>query len=101
MANIKSDLVRNMWSDDLRFRHFTLLGKRIKKEISGGVDGIIISMGTDNLAVCAAAMAFIVQKSPIPILLVGAQRSSDRPSSDAALNIVSAVFFAVISLKMN
>ena len=93
IVSIKSELVRNMWSDDLRFKHFTLLGKKIKSEISNGAQGIILSMGTDNLAVTAAALSFIVQKSPIPIILVGAQRSSDRPSSDAASNLLSASYF--------
>ena len=93
IARIDSALVRNMWSDDLRFDHFTLLGKKIQSLLKTKTNGIIISMGTDNLAVCAAALAFIVQHSPIPIILVGAQRSSDRPSSDAALNLVAASYF--------
>ena len=93
IASVRSELFRNMWSDDLRVSHFTLLAKRIESEIKKGVQGIIISMGTDNLAVCAAALSFIVRKSPIPIILVGAQRSSDRPSSDASLNLISAAYF--------
>ena len=39
----------------------------------------------------AAALAFMVQNSPVPIVLVGSQRSSDRPSSDAALNLMNGV----------
>ncbi|MDA4111924.1 MAG: asparaginase domain-containing protein, partial [Thaumarchaeota archaeon] len=35
----------------------------------------------------------------LPVVFVGAQRSSDRPSSDAALNLTSAAFFAVNSRK--
>ena len=34
---------------------------------------------------------FMVQNSPVPIVLVGSQRSSDRPSCDAALNLIHAV----------
>ncbi|MEK6899564.1 MAG: asparaginase domain-containing protein, partial [Nanoarchaeota archaeon] len=49
----------------------------------------------DNLAVAAAALSFIVEKSPVPIILVGAQRSSDRGSSDAAMNLICAAEFAV------
>src|SRR3989338_5047496 len=50
-------------------------------------------MGTDNLAVASAAMAFITESTPIPIILVGAQRSSDRGSSDAAVNLTCAATF--------
>jgi glutamyl-tRNA(Gln) amidotransferase subunit D len=42
----------------------------------------------------AAILSFMVQDSPVPIVLVGSQRSSDRPSSDAALNLIHAVRFA-------
>src|SRR3989338_5220555 len=50
-------------------------------------------MGTDNLAVASAAMAFITESTPIPIIFVGAQRSSDRGSSDAAVNLTCAAAF--------
>lgn len=93
IANFSSKLIANMWSDDLRFEHFELIAKSIEKEVKNGVDGIIIGMGTDNLAVASAALAFIVEDSPVPILLVGAQRSSDRGSSDAAMNLICAAEF--------
>ncbi len=93
IANIESELIAQMWSDDLRFKHFELIAKAIEKYVKKGVKGIIIGMGTDNLAVAAAALSFIVEKTPVPILLVGAQRSSDRGSSDAAMNLICAAEF--------
>ncbi len=97
IANIDSELIAQMWSDDLRFVHFSLIGKKIEQHIrkEKGTRGIIIGMGTDNLAVGAAALAFIVEKTPVPIILVGAQRSSDRGSSDAAMNLLCAAEFIV------
>lgn len=93
IANFNSRLISNMWSDDLRFKHFSLLAKEIEKEIKKGVQGIIIGIGTDNLAVASAALSFIIEETPIPIILVGSQRSSDRSSSDAAVNLVCASKF--------
>lgn len=93
IANIDSELIAQMWSDDLRFKHFELIAKSIEKQVKKGVKGIIIGMGTDNLAVAAAALSFIVEKTPVPIVLVGAQRSSDRGSSDAAMNLICAAEF--------
>ena len=93
IANVNSELVASMWSDDLRFAHFKLLAQAIEKKHKEGCDGIIIGMGTDNLAVAAAAMSFIVESTPIPIIFVGAQRSSDRGSSDAEMNLICAAEF--------
>ncbi len=93
IANIQSELVSQMWSDDLRFAHMGLIAKAIEKYVKKGVNGIIIGMGTDNLAVGAAALSFVVEKSPVPIILVGAQRSSDRGSSDAGMNLICAAEF--------
>lgn len=93
IANFESRLIRNMWSDDLRFKHFGIIAEAIKKECDSGVDGIIIGMGTDNLAVASAALAFICEELPVPVIFVGAQRSSDRGSSDAAMNLICAAKF--------
>ena len=93
IANIESELIAQMWSDDLRFAHFSLIAKAIEGQIKKGVKGIIIGIGTDNLAVASAALSFMVEKSPVPIVFVGAQRSSDRGSSDAAMNLICAAQF--------
>ncbi len=93
IATLRSNLISKMWSDDLRFGHFKLIAEAIKKEIEKGCEGIIIGIGTDNMAVAAAAMAFILEELPVPVIFVGAQRSSDRGSSDAAMNLISAAEF--------
>ena len=92
-ANFESKLIANMWSDDLRFKHFEMIAKAVEKEVKKGAAGIIIGMGTDNLAVASAALSFIVEQTPVPIIFVGAQRSSDRGSSDAAVNLICAAEF--------
>lgn len=74
----------------------------IANEIANFVDsinpeGIIISHGTDTLHYTAAALSFMLKNIDRPIILVGSQRSSDRPSSDAAQNLISSVQAAVHS----
>ena len=69
---------------------YMTLAKAIGEEIQKGTKGIVIGHGTDTLHHTAAALSFMVQNPPIPIILVGSQRSSDRPSSDAALNLIHA-----------
>jgi glutamyl-tRNA(Gln) amidotransferase subunit D len=79
-----------MLSEDIRFAHYNLLAKAIQKEAKKGVEGIIITQGTDTLAYTASAISFAIKGLNIPIILVGAQRSSDRGSSDAFLNLICA-----------
>ena len=55
------------------------------------MQGIVIGHGTDTMHHTAAILSFMVQNSPVPIVMVGSQRSSDRPSSDAALNLMHSV----------
>ncbi|MBU2638809.1 MAG: Glu-tRNA(Gln) amidotransferase subunit GatD [Nanoarchaeota archaeon] len=93
IANIRSRLIRNMASDDMRFAHYNILAKEVEKEVKNNAEGVIITHGTDTMHHTSAALSFILEGLSIPVLLVGAQRSSDRGSSDAAINLVSAVQF--------
>jgi glutamyl-tRNA(Gln) amidotransferase subunit D len=93
IARIKSRLVRNMMSDDMRFAHYNLIASEIKKEIESGTDGIIITQGTDTLHYTSAALSFILDGLSIPVIIVGSQRSSDRGSSDATHNLLAAAYF--------
>ncbi len=93
IADIDSRLIRNMWSEDMRFAHYNLMAKEVAKEADRGVDGVIITHGTDTLHYSSAALAFALEGIGIPVILVGSQRSSDRGSTDAALNLISAAYF--------
>jgi len=95
IANIHSHLISNMFSEDMRFSHYNLIAKEVEKEVKKNISGIIITHGTDTLHFTAAALSFILQDLSIPVILVGAQRSSDRGSSDSGLNLLCAVNFIV------
>lgn len=97
LCNPKAILLKSMASEDLRFKHFALIAKAIEKEIGLGADGIILSMGTDNLAVASAALAFIFESISVPVIIVGSQRSSDRGSTDAFMNLMCAAEFVAKS----
>lgn len=97
LANIRSRLMSNMSSDDMRFSHYNHMAKEVAKEIKEGADGIIITHGTDTMALTSAALSFILEDLSVPVLLVGSQRSSDRGSSDASMNLLSAVYFMLNS----
>ncbi|MCQ4349655.1 MAG: Glu-tRNA(Gln) amidotransferase subunit GatD, partial [Sulfolobales archaeon] len=56
--------------------------------------GVVVAHGTDTMTFTAAALAFSLPSLPGPVVLVGSQRSSDRPSSDAPINLYAAVYTA-------
>ena len=93
IANFDSKLIANMWSEDLRFKHYSLMCKAIEEEVKKGVNGIILTHGTDTMAYSSAALSFALENLGIPVILVGSQRSSDRGSSDAAVNLICAAEF--------
>jgi glutamyl-tRNA(Gln) amidotransferase subunit D len=70
---------------------YVVLAEAIGREIASGADGIVIGHGTDTMGHTAAVLSFMVQELPVPVVVVGSQRSSDRPSSDAARNLIHAV----------
>jgi len=95
IANIKSRLIANMFSGDMRFGHYNIIAKEVEKELRSGVDGVIVTHGTDTLAFSSCALVFALENLDKPVIFVGSQRSSDRPSSDAAMNLLCAVNFIV------
>jgi len=94
ICNISTEKLFAVFSENMGPEQYKKLAISIGKEIEKGIDGIIIGHGTDTLSHTAAALTFMVQNSPVPIVLVGSQRSSDRPSSDAALNLIHAAITA-------
>lgn len=97
IANIRSELVTNLQSESMRPAHYNLLAKAIQREITNKTDGIIITHGTDTLHYTAAALSFMLEHLNIPVLLVGAQRSPDRGSSDAFMNVLGAAKFITMT----
>jgi len=97
ICNLETEKLFAVFSENMGPEQYKALAIAIGKEIEKGIDGIIIGHGTDTLHHTAAALSFMIQDSPVPIILVGSQRSSDRPSSDAALNLMHAATAAARS----
>ena len=95
VANIETELVSNMMSEDMRFDNYQKMAEAIKKHAKKKIAGIIIGHGTDTLGYTAAALSFMFEKINIPVLLVGSQRSSDRGSTDATQNLICAAEFII------
>ncbi|MHA2378041.1 MAG: Glu-tRNA(Gln) amidotransferase subunit GatD [Candidatus Thorarchaeota archaeon] len=92
-ANVQARVLMSVFSEDIRAADWTKMARAVAKEIKSGVDGVVIAHGTDTLGFTSAALSFALQNLPVPIALVGSQRSSDRPSSDSAMNLIQATEF--------
>lgn len=94
IAVIKAEILFSILSENMTPKYWTETAKTVARHIAEGAQGIVVAHGTDTMAYTAAALSFALQDLPVPVLLVGSQRSSDRPSSDAALNLLYSVIAA-------
>jgi len=91
ICNLETEKLFGVFSENMGPEQYVGTARAIGREIAGGVKGIVIGHGTDTMHHTAAILSFMVQNAPVPIVMVGSQRSSDRPSSDAALNLMHSV----------
>jgi glutamyl-tRNA(Gln) amidotransferase subunit D len=95
IANISAKPLLSLFSENMNYEHWQELAKTVADEINSGADAVMILHGTDTMGYTAAALSFMLGKVPKPVVLVGAQRSPDRPSSDAPSNLIAAARFCV------
>ena len=92
-ANYNVKALYNILSENMKPENWCEAAKQIADDISQGSDGVVIAHGTDTMHYTSAALSFML-KTPVPIIITGAQRSSDRPSSDANINLIDSVIAA-------
>jgi len=91
IARINAQILFSLFSENITPRQWGELAKAVEQEAAKGADGVVIAHGTDTMGYTAAALSFALQNLPFPVVIVGSQRSADRPSSDAATNLIGAV----------
>jgi len=92
IARIESIQIMNVLSENLEFEHYNKIANEIKALVKSSA-GVIVTHGTDTMHYTASALSFALENLAIPVVLVGSQRSSDRGSTDSALNIINAAHF--------
>ncbi|MFA0833990.1 MAG: Glu-tRNA(Gln) amidotransferase subunit GatD [Methanobacterium formicicum] len=92
-ANISGKAIMNILSENMKPEFWIQSARAVADEITEGADGVVVAHGTDTMHYTASALSFILE-TPVPIIITGAQRSSDRPSSDAFINLMSSVAMA-------
>ena len=94
IANITPKLLFNIMSEDMKPEYWKKMAYEVAKALNSGEDGVIIGHGTDTMGYSSAALSFMLRNLGKPVIFVGSQRSSDRPSSDATMNLLCAAHAA-------
>jgi len=97
ICNLDTEKLYGVFSENMGPEQWIGTAEAISHEIEQGVAGIVVGHGTDTMHHTAAALTFMLQDLPVPVVMVGSQRSSDRPSSDAAINLINATRTAATS----
>ncbi len=95
ISNVDAKVLFSEYSENIMPEHWLKIAEKLKEYSTSNYSGIIIAHGTDTMHYTSSFLSFALAGFPIPIALVGSQRSSDRASSDAALNLIGAVKFLV------
>lgn len=95
ICHVDAKVLFSIFSENMRIENWQTIAAEVVDSLSRGDEGCIVPHGTDTMGYTAAALSFMLGDLPKPVVLVGAQRSSDRPSSDAYTNLLSAARFCV------
>lgn len=97
LCNVRAKVLYSILSENMKVSHWQGLARAVAHELNSGAVGVIVPHGTDTMGFTSAALAFMLRNLTGPVVCVGAQRSSDRPSSDAIMNLLAATRLCVDS----
>jgi glutamyl-tRNA(Gln) amidotransferase subunit D len=90
ICNVRAKVLYSILSENMRVSHWQGLARAVAHELNSGAVGVIVPHGTDTMGFTSAALSFMLRNLTGPVVCVGSQRSSDRPSSDATTNLLAA-----------
>jgi len=97
VVNVKEIKVPFMKSsEDMGYEDWQTIASEVEKSLNDrDIKGVIITHGTDFLHYTSAALSFFLRNLNKPVVLTYAQRSSDRASSDAEMNLLCSAHAAI------
>jgi len=93
----RTEVLYSILSENMRPENWTHLSEKVAHHLNSGSAGCIVPHGTDTMGFSAAALSFSLSNLTGPVVLVGSQRSSDRPSSDSTINLLSSARLCIDS----
>lgn len=97
ICNVRARVLYSIYSENMEVNHWQELARAAADELNSGAAGVVIPHGTDTMGFTSAALSFMLSGLSGPVVCVGSQRSSDRPSSDATMNLLAATRLCVAS----
>lgn len=97
IGQFRAHQIASILSENMTASLWIELARRIFDEINNGVQGVIVTHGTDTMTYSASAVSFMLE-TPVPVIFVGSQRSADRPSSDNVMNALCSASAALSDL---
>jgi len=91
VANLKAKKPLSLMTEDFTYKDWQAIAKEIVKELNTDTEGVVVTMGTDTLHIAAAALSFILKDLSKPVIITASQRSIDRGSSDAFMNLICSI----------
>lgn len=83
----------NIDSTNITPRHWIEIATTIRERYDD-YDGFVVCHGTDTMAYTAAVLSYMIQRSPKPIVLTGAQKPIDKEDTDARINLRDSFLYA-------
>lgn len=97
ICNIEAKILFQKLSENIKPRDWQKMAREAAKYLNDGKP-VVIAHGTDTMAYSSAALAFMLKNLNGAVVFVGSQRSSDRPSSDAFINLMAATKVALTDI---
>ncbi len=86
-GNVEINDLMSIFSENMKPSDWVRIARAVHKSIKKGSKGIIVTTGTDTMHFASSAISFMLNPLSVPVVFTGAQRSTDRGSSDASTNL--------------
>lgn len=96
IANIEVNNLMSIASEDMTYLEWQKIAKAVAEALKKN-RGVVITHGTDTMHYTSAALSFMLNGLNAPVVITGSQRSSDRGSSDAFMNLICSAQLAAKS----
>ena len=93
LCRVETVQLMNLDSTNVGPSHWLSMARAIEAHYRD-YDGFVVTHGTDTMAYTAAALSYLIQRSPKPIVLTGSQRSICMENTDARMNLYNAFLYA-------
>ena len=93
LCRVETIQLMNLDSSNLGPSHWLRMARAIEEHYDQ-YDGFVVTHGTDTMAYTAAALSYLIQFSPKPIVLTGSQKSICLENTDARMNLYNAFLYA-------